>query len=434
MVLVNLFLGIENFTLMSKNIIVKNTISLLILQGSLYIVPLIILPYLVRVLGIETFGLLAFATATISFFRGVVEYGFNLSATKEIADNKNNAEKISELFSSVLISKFLLSIFCLLILSILVISFDIFLRNWELFFISFLIIFGDLLFPLWFFQGIENMKMITYLQITYKAIFVLLVLLFVNSKDDFLLVPLIDSLGAVIIGFFSIYYIKQKYNLKFVLVKQNIIFKQLKDGWHIFLSRITVILYTSLNTFVLGLMTNNELVGIYSIAEKIYMAIRGLLNPFVQAIFPYLVRKYKENKIEYLITSKRISIGYAITLIVFSIGTYIFSDYLFYLISGKYNIDGQEILKIFAISIIFAIGPLFSNLLIIKGRSKILTKITFICMLVNLIFIYPLIYKFNIYGLTYLFLTVQFVQLILQLNYNKEIFTIKSEKRVKINE
>lgn len=414
---------------MDKKIIVKNTISLLILQGSLYIVPLIILPYLVRVLGIEIFGLLAFATATISFFRGVVEYGFNLSVTKEITNNKNDNNKISELFSTIMISKFFLSVICLLILSILVISFEIFFKNWELFFITFLIIFGDLLFPLWFFQGMENMKMITYLQISYKIIFVLLVLIFVKTKEDFLLVPLIDSFGSVIIGFLSIYYIKQKYNIKFIFIKQNLIFKQLKDGWHIFLSRITVILYTSINTFILGVMTNNELVGIYSIAEKIYMAIRGLLNPFVQAIFPYLVRKHNENKIEYLIIIKKINIGYGITLIVFSIGTYIFSDYLFHLISGKNNLQGQEVLKIFAISIVFAIGTLYSSLLVIKSESYLLSKITFICMIINSIFIIPLIYKFNIYGLAYLFLTIQFIQLILQINYNREIFFVKSEKK-----
>ncbi len=416
---------------MSKNTIVKNTISLLILQGSLYIVPLITFPYLVRVLGIETFGLLAFATATISFFRGVVEYGFNLSATKQIANNKDNTDKISELFNTVIISKFLLSIVCLFFLSLLVVSFEIFLQNWELFFITFLIIFGDLLFPIWFFQGIENMKVITYLQISYKTIFVLLILLFVNNKDDFLLVPLLDSLGSIIIGLFSIFYIKRKYNLKFTFIKKDLILNQLKDGWHIFLSRITVILYTSVNTFVLGLMTNNELVGIYSIAEKIYMAIRGLLNPFVQAIFPYLVRKYKENKLEYLILLKKINIGYAITLIIFSIGTYTFSDYLFYLISGKYDLEGQEVLKIFAISIIFGIGTLYSSLLVVKGESHLLFKITFICMIINLIFIIPLTYKFNIYGIAYLFLAIQFIQSILQLNYNRDIFFLNPKKEYK---
>lgn len=416
---------------MSKNTIVKNTISLLILQGSLYIVPLITFPYLVRVLGIETFGLLAFATATISFFRGVVEYGFNLSATKQIANNKDNPDKISELFNTVIISKFLLSIVCLFFLSLLVVSFEIFLQNWELFFITFLIIFGDLLFPIWFFQGIENMKVITYLQISYKTIFVLLILLFVNNKDDFLLVPLLDSLGSIIIGLFSIFYIKQKYNLKFTFIKKDLILNQLKDGWHIFLSRITVILYTSINTFVLGLMTNNELVGIYSIAEKIYMAIRGLLNPFVQAIFPYLIRKYKEDKMAYLLLLKKINIGYIITLIVFSGGTYIFSDYLFYLISGKYNLEGQEVLKIFAISIIFGIGTLYSSLLVVKGESHLLSKITFICMIINLIFIIPLTYIFNIYGIAYLFLAIQLIQSILQLNYNKEIFFLNPKKEYK---
>lgn len=413
---------------MSKKTIIQNTLSLLILQGSLYIVPLITFPYLVRVLGIETFGLLAFATATIAFFRGVVEYGFNLTATKQITDHHHDTTKISEIFSSVLIAKFLLSIACLFILFLLTLSFEIFAQNKELFFITFLIIFGDMLFPVWFFQGIENMKLITYLQIAYKTLFVALILLFVHHQDDFLLVPLLDSVGSILIGIFSLYYVKRKYAIKISLVNVNAIITQLNDGFHVFLSRITVILYTSLNTFVLGLMTNNALVGIYAIAEKIYMAMRGLLNPFVQAIFPYLVKKYKENKIEYYKTVRTINIWYALTLAIFSLGTYIFCDYLFYLISGKYNLQGSDILQIFAIALMFAIGTLYSNLLVVKNQSYLLSKITFISMLFNIIFIVPVIYAYNIYGLAYLFLVVQIIQSLLQLKYNKEIFVFRSVK------
>lgn len=415
-----------------KNTIIRNTFALLILQGSLYIVPLIILPYLIRVLGIETFGLLAFATATIAFFRGIVEYGFNLSGTKQITDHRNNIEKISELFSGILISKLLLSFICFFILSLLVVSFDVFSKNWEVFLLTFLIVFGDVIFPLWFFQGVENMKMITYLQIAYKTIFVFLVFLFVQHQDDFLLVPLLDSIGSIIIGFFAVFYVKRKYQLKFYFVSKKLIIDLLKDGMHIFFSRITVILYTSLNTFVLGLITNNSIVGIYAIAEKIYMAIRGLLNPFVQAIFPYLVQKYKENRDEYYKIVQKINYGYFTVLVAFSLLTYVFSDNLFYLISGHTSHDGQAVLKIFAIALLFAIGTLYSNLLVIKNESHLLSKITFVGMMINIVFIIPVIYMFGIFGVALLFLSVQLIQAILQMIYNKEILfpsTIKAIQR-----
>lgn len=406
---------------MSKKIIIQNTISLLILQGSLYIVPLIILPYLIRVLEIETFGLLAFASATIAFFRGVVEYGFNLTGTKQITESRNDPEKMSELFSSIFFTKLLLTVLCFFILTILVLSFETFREHWQVFLFTFLIIFGDILFPIWFFQGIENMKMITYLQIGYKTLFVILVLLFVHNKDDFLLVPILDSIGSILAGLYAMFYIQKNYRIKLYILHYQHILYQLKEGMHVFVSRITVILYTSLNTFVLGLLTDNSIVGIYAIAEKIYMAIRGLLNPFIQAIYPYLVKQYKESKTNYYSIVRKLNYGYFAVLVIFSLVTYVFSDNIFYLVSGQNSNDGQEVLKIFAIALLFAIGTLYSNLLVIKNESHLLSKITFVGMTVNVLCIIPITYMFGIFGVALLFLSVQFIQAILQIKYNKEI-------------
>lgn len=404
-----------------KNTIIKNTFALFILQGSLYIVPLIILPYLIRVLGIETFGLLAFASATIAFFRGVVEYGFNLTATKQITESRNDPEKMSELFSSIFFTKLLLTVLCFFILTILVLSFETFREHWQVFLFTFLIIFGDILFPIWFFQGIENMKMITYLQIGYKTLFVILVLLFVHNKDDFLLVPILDSIGSILAGLYAMFYIQKNYRIKLYILHYQHILYQLKEGMHVFVSRITVILYTSLNTFVLGLLTDNSIVGIYAIAEKIYMAIRGLLNPFIQAIYPYLVKQYKESKTNYYSIVRKLNYGYFAVLVIFSLVTYVFSDNIFYLVSGQNSNDGQEVLKIFAIALLFAIGTLYSNLLVIKNESHLLSKITFVGMTVNVLCIIPITYMFGIFGVALLFLSVQFIQAILQIKYNKEI-------------
>jgi polysaccharide transporter, PST family len=419
---INNYMFIKKLKNKDSKTIIHNTFSLLILQSSLYILPLILLPYLVRVIGIENFGLLAFATATISFFRGIVEYGFNLTATKQISNNKNDNTKLNEIFSSVIISKFIIATISFIILLILISFFEKFQINKNIFIITFLIIFGDVFFPIWFFQGIENMRLITYIQITYKSIFVILVFLFVKEKTDYILVPLLDSIGAIIASFVSLLIIKTKYNISFKFTNITNVFFQIKDAYHVFLSRITVVIYMSINTFLLGIFTNNELVGFYSIAEKIYMAIRGLLLPFTQAIFPYLNRKYNESKYNYYILIKKISFIYLFVLILFAILTFILKDYLVYIVSGKEILISSQVLGIFAISIIFAIGPLGSNFLIIKNEKKTLVKITFICMIVNMIFIYHSIYFFNIIGAAYLFLTIQILQFILQLKYNKELF------------
>jgi len=402
--------------------VVSNMVSLFILQGSNYILPLILLPYLVHVLGIEYFGLLAFATATISFFRGVVSYGFDLTGTQQISIHRDNPKKLTEIFNAILAVKFILALLSLFLLSILLLFVDKFHEHWEVFLYTFIIVFGDVLFPVWFFQGVEKMKMITYLRIAQKSFLVLLVILLVHNQDQYTWVPLIDAISSIVVGLIAIYYISKNQGIFFKLPKIEHIIFQFKNSWHIFVSNLSVFLYSTVNIFLLGLLTNNTNVGYYSVAMKIYMAIRGLFTPIIQALFPFLAKKYKESQINYYNMVNKLSKAYVVILALLAVITYCFSQELVGLISGKQIIESENILRILAISIVFAIGSFFTPLLVIKGEGKTLSKITFISMIINLIFVYPAIYFEGIYGLTLLFLLVQIIQATLQIWYNKEIY------------
>ncbi len=107
-----------------KKALVNNFLSLSVLQVANYLLPLITFPYLVRVIGVEYFGLLSFANATIAYFNMITDYGFVLTATREIAVHRDDRNKVIEIFSSVMIIKFILMCICFVLLCILVFSFD----------------------------------------------------------------------------------------------------------------------------------------------------------------------------------------------------------------------------------------------------------------------------------------------------------------------
>ena len=385
----------------------SNFLALSFLQATNYLLPLITLPYLIQVLGIEYFGLLAFATAVIAYFAILTDYGFNLTATKEISLHREDKNKIIEIYSSVMSIKFILLIISFLILCTLVFTFQRLAEHWEIYLLTFGSVLGQVLFPIWVFQGMEKMKYITYLNIVSKLIFTIAIFVFVQQQSDVYLVPLFFSLGSIIAGLLSLYLIKQDFNIKFQLQKQETLKFYLIDGWHVFLSRFYVSLYTTTNVLLLGLFTNNLAVGYYSIIERIVLAIGGMFQPLNQTIYPYLVKKQKECFTTFVQFLKKISIIFLLTSSFFILLAEYFVDELVLLIHGEHNLQISFLLSIFLLRIfVLPFGALLSNSLIIMQRKKEFIRVMNYTVLSDLLIVPLSIYYFQETGLVISFLII----------------------------
>jgi PST family polysaccharide transporter len=401
-----------------KKRLFSNFLSLLVLQGSNYVLPLITFPYLVQVLGIEYFGLLAFATAVIAYFSIITDYGFNLTATREISIHRDNKEKIVEIFSAVMMIKVFLMIFSFILLSILVFSFEKFSSDWEIYFFTFATVVGQVFFPIWFFQGMERMKYISYLNIFAKIIFTISIFVFVKEQSDYYLVPLLTSGGFVVAGIWSQLLIYREFDIKFKLQNISTLRDYLYDGWHIFVSRIYVNIYTTTNIILLGLFTNNTIVGYYSIADKIVVAIGGLFQPANQTIYPYLARKYKENFTLFVNFIKKISFIFLAISFSFVILSEYFKDAIISLVTGADNAEVSILLSVFLLRILsYPFGALFSNSLIIMNRKKEFMKVMNYTVLLDLLIVPPSIYLYQDKGLVVSFIIVLFIHVLLLLYY-----------------
>ena len=281
-----------------KKRLLSNFFSLSILQGANYILPLITLPYLVRVLGVEYFGLLAFANATIAYFNILTDYGFNLTATREISIHRDNKVKVTEIFSSVMTIKVILMFVSFLLLTILVFSFEKFHKDALVYFLTFGTVVGQVLFPVWFFQGMEKMKYITYLNILAKSIFTVAIFIFVTKQSDFWIVPLLTSIGFIIAGIWSLYLVRKEFGIQFTWQKTEHLKFYTAKAHSVFGSTVLSTIISSFSVLMLGFFSTNYNVGIYSAIEKIAKAILSISNMSTQALYPFISKKMKYSNVE----------------------------------------------------------------------------------------------------------------------------------------
>jgi PST family polysaccharide transporter len=356
----------------------------------------------VRVLGVEYFGLLAFATATIAYFGIITDYGFNLTATREISIHREDKAKVIEIFSSVMTIKVILMFVSFLLLSVLVFSFEKFSKDWLIYFLTFGTIIGQVLFPVWFFQGMERMKYITYLNILAKSIFTVAIFIFVHKQSDFWIVPLLTSVGFMVAGIWSLFLVKKEFGVQFKFQDLNILKTYLIDGWHVFQQQFYVSMYGPINIIFLGYFTNNTTVGYYNIVEKILAVPLALFAVGVQAYYPYSVNVFKKNVTSYFSQIKKVSILILLTSSIAIVFILIFNYEIIELITGTRDKVIVDILNILTIGIIFsAFGGFYTQIFLTLKKAKILNKISFRVMVMNLIISPILINLFGAIGLAY---------------------------------
>lgn len=416
-----------------KKRLMSNFFSLSILQGANYILPLITLPYLVRVLGVEYFGLLAFATATVTYFSILTDYGFNLTATREISIHRDNKEKVIEIFSSVMTIKIILMFVSFFLLSILVFSFEKFSKDALVYFLTFGTVVGQVLFPVWFFQGMERMKYITYLNILSKVIFTIAIFVFVQEQSDFYLVPLLTSIGFLVAGIWSLYLVKKEFGVRFELQNIKTLKYHLNEANHIFLSNISVSLYTKSTILILGIFTNNTIVGYYAVADKLINAIKQLIIPVSQALFPFISKQADESKEIALKIVKKLFIALVPISSFISLFFFIYSKEIIIFIFGTQAIDSIIIFKILAIiPTLVVLDTLFGTLvMLVFKHNKAYSKIIFSAGIINLLLIILLIPFFQAIGAAISVLLVE-VYITLRIIFYTESNGLNIIRKVKI--
>ena len=283
--------------------LIGNTFSLTVLQCANYVLPLITLPYLFRKLDAVNYGfygLVTFAQSCIQYFVILTDYGFALSATRDISTHRTNRAEVATIFSAVYTAKFALLAVSFLVLLGLVVVVPRFAADPWVYLFMFGVVVGQVLFPAWFFQGIERMEFVAMLNLLAKLLFTVLIFVVVRRKEDYLLVPLMNSLGSIVAGLLGLLIALVKFRVKPVLPSFQSLVRQVKASHQIFVAKAATSLYTTSNVVILGFFASDTIVGYYGAGEKIVRAVQGLTLPFSQAAYPYVSRLACESPIKAL--------------------------------------------------------------------------------------------------------------------------------------
>jgi PST family polysaccharide transporter len=380
----NNILNIQNRDI---KVVVKNFASLSVLQLVNNLLPIITMPYLVRTLGPDKYGLISYAQAIMQYFVNLTDYGFNLTATKDISVNRDDKSKIIKIFNSVMLIKIGLMTVSLGILCALVALVPSMRSEWMVYLITFGMVAGNVMFPTWFFQGIEDMKYITIINVIAKFIFTIGIFVLVKSKADYLFVPLLYTLGFILSGIIALYIIFKEFHMKLELPHYEDIKYQLKEGWQVFLSTIMIALNSNSNIVILGIISSNTYVGYYSAGEKLIRAIQRMLMPVQQAVFPYLNRiteNKKDGSIQFL-RKLTLIIG-SFTLMV-SLVLLVSSDIINNLLLGSNFVEAIGVFKVLSFFIFFnAVGSIFGmQTMLAFNFKKEFTRIIFLSSIVNIV-------------------------------------------------
>ncbi len=347
-----------------------NFSSLGIIQVAGFLLSLVVIPYVIRIIGADGFGVIAVAQVLMFYMSVTADYGFNRTAIREVALYKSDPKRISGIFFTVLASKLIISLFLFFLLLVLVAVVPLFRMQYEVYLLAFSFVLGQSLLVNWFFQGLEKMQYMAIASFFSRLIFVALVFLFMKNKDDVSLYIFFMGLGNCIAGLVSIFFVVRKYKLSFSIPSKKALLHELKEGWPVTLTNLSQTSIQYIGIFILRLFSNDLVVGYYSIAERIYFAMKLMLDVFTQAAYPRICLLLQEGiatvkdffRQTYLPFLGIVAAGAGLVAIL--------SPRIIYFFMGQSGGDSVLLLRLLCLALVIVCLGIPASLLLLAGDHK----------------------------------------------------------------
>jgi len=270
----------------NKRKLFSNFFSLSIVQGINFLIPLLVTPYVISRVGVDGIGVIAIAQTVMIYLSTITDYGFNVTATKDIALCKEDPIKSSEIFFTVLATKLLLTAALFILLLIFTFFIPVLQQHFFLYILGFTFVLGQALSVNWFFLGIQKMHFITIGSLFSRMIFIILLFVFIRKKEDVILFLFFLGIGNLVAAIFSIFAAINLQKLRFLKPSWSNIIVEINKGWQVMVTILSLNTYLFSGIFILRFFTNDLMVGYYSIAVRVFFAARQVIAVFSEAIYP----------------------------------------------------------------------------------------------------------------------------------------------------
>ncbi|WP_169301430.1 oligosaccharide flippase family protein [Pontimicrobium aquaticum] len=365
--------------------ILENFVSYFLFKAIDAVIPLIVITYLIDVVGLNNYGYYAFAYALIFYLQNIIQFGFDLSAVRSIALLRDDKQKLSKVYNDVFSAQIVFFVLVTIFLLSLVLFVPRIYDHYIIYCFFFILLVGELLFPMWFFLGVERMKFMTIISVISKSTFAILCFLLIKHESDYIYISLYHSVGFLFAGIIAQIIIRKTFGIKFRFSKVQDIKATIIEAWSAFLTMVSPTIYHNTSIFLVGVYGIPSFVSVMEIGAKVLGAFKVVITIMSNVLFPFLNR----NK-SYLpkVRLVFVTIGFTLSLVMF-----FSSEILMHLWLGD---DAVEVIRVVKF---LSPGPLLSSIisaygingLMIMKKDKLYSKIivigSVIGLMVGLIFI-----------------------------------------------
>jgi polysaccharide transporter, PST family len=303
------------------------------------LLPLITIPYLARTLNPTGYGTMIYALSISSFLGSICDYGFGWTATRDIAAYRDDMARVGRIFSGVLASKLFIFLLCIVPFLIVAAVAPGMKAHYEIFAVAMIGVVGSVIFPTWLFQGMNRLAVLAWLSLAGRAISVTSIFLLVHHTDDVLLAVFLQVSSSLIVGVVALFVARQWIGKNLSVPSFPEILAQLKDAWLVFASTLSINLYTSAQTILVGSFGGPVSAAYYASAEKCLSAAKMGFGIMGQAAMPhvgYLVQNDHDEGLKFI---RRLLLTFPVGLTA-SIIMFYFAEPLVQILFGQAYVAG----------------------------------------------------------------------------------------------